>query len=62
LRWNLHGTVVDFNINPSYKWQRRGGICLRRVKQEERGHMTMDDRVAVLEDGVLRQCDAPGTL
>ncbi len=42
--------------------QRRLGVTTVYVTHDQVEAMTMGDRVAVLEDGVLQQCDAPGTL
>src|SRR3712207_1300935 len=42
--------------------QRRLGITTVYVTHDQTEAMTMGDRVAVLKDGVLQQCDAPGTL
>ncbi|WP_299956763.1 ABC transporter ATP-binding protein [uncultured Modestobacter sp.] len=42
--------------------QRRLGITTVYVTHDQVEAMTMGDRVAVLKDGVLQQCDAPGVL
>src|SRR3954454_14928926 len=42
--------------------QNRLGVTTVYVTHDQVEAMTMGDRVAVLKDGVLQQCDAPGTL
>jgi multiple sugar transport system ATP-binding protein len=42
--------------------QTRLGVTTVYVTHDQVEAMTMGDRVAVLKDGVLQQCDAPGTL
>src|SRR5439155_26578020 len=42
--------------------QARLGVTTVYVTHDQVEAMTMGDRVAVLKDGVLQQCDAPGTL
>jgi multiple sugar transport system ATP-binding protein len=42
--------------------QDRLGVTTVYVTHDQVEAMTMGDRVAVLKDGVLQQCDAPGTL
>jgi multiple sugar transport system ATP-binding protein len=42
--------------------QHRLGVTTVYVTHDQVEAMTMGDRVAVLKDGVLQQCDAPGTL
>ncbi|MGY2081567.1 ABC transporter ATP-binding protein [Modestobacter sp. SYSU DS0657] len=42
--------------------QRRLGVTTVYVTHDQVEAMTMGDRVAVLKDGVLQQCDAPGVL
>ncbi|MEU2349724.1 sn-glycerol-3-phosphate ABC transporter ATP-binding protein UgpC [Modestobacter sp. NPDC049651] len=42
--------------------QRRLGVTTVYVTHDQVEAMTMGDRVAVLKDGVLQQCDTPGTL
>jgi multiple sugar transport system ATP-binding protein len=42
--------------------QRRLGTTTVYVTHDQVEAMTMGDRVAVLKDGVLQQCDTPGTL
>jgi multiple sugar transport system ATP-binding protein len=42
--------------------QARLGVTTVYVTHDQVEAMTMGDRVAVLRDGVLQQCDAPGTL
>jgi multiple sugar transport system ATP-binding protein len=42
--------------------QSRLGVTTVYVTHDQVEAMTMGDRVAVLKDGVLQQCDAPGTL
>src|SRR4051794_3772640 len=42
--------------------QTRLGVTTVDVTHDQVEAMTMGDRVAVLKDGVLQQCDAPGTL
>jgi multiple sugar transport system ATP-binding protein len=42
--------------------QTRLGVTTVYVTHDQVEAMTMGDRVAVLKDGILQQCDAPGTL
>jgi multiple sugar transport system ATP-binding protein len=42
--------------------QARLGVTTVDVTHDQVEAMTMGDRVAVLKDGILQQCDAPGTL
>lgn len=42
--------------------QRRLGVATVYVTHDQMEAMTMGDRVAVMKDGVLQQCDAPQTL
>ena len=42
--------------------QRRLGVTTVYVTHDQVEAMTMGDRVAVLKDGVLQQCDTPGSL
>jgi multiple sugar transport system ATP-binding protein len=42
--------------------QTRLGVTTVYVTHDQVEAMTMGDRVAVLKDGVLQQCDTPGTL
>jgi multiple sugar transport system ATP-binding protein len=42
--------------------QRRLGVTTVYVTHDQVEAMTMGDRVAVLRDGVLQQCDTPGSL
>src|SRR3954470_13219195 len=54
LRVQTRTEVVDL--------QARLGVATVYVTHDQVEAMTMGDRVAVLKDGVLQQCDAPGTL
>src|SRR3954453_4232628 len=54
LRVQTRTEVVDL--------QHRLGVTTVYVTHDQVEAMTMGDRVAVLKDGVLQQCDAPGTL